>query len=382
MLSVPSETSSRPGELVRAEMAEQSAVLARIAARRPELHELIRSALPARRGAAHLRGIALIARGSSDNVAVHARYLLELATGLPVSLIAPSILTRYHVAPDTRDHLVVALSQSGRTPEIVDVAGQLVAAGGVVVAVTNDEDSPLAEVANVTLAVGTGRELAVPATKTVTGSLALVTLLAEALGNEPARNIGGELARNTRGELARYTGGEPAWAALAEAAETTLTDPTGLAAAVEILLPRLSAIHLARGLTYAAALEGALKSKETSRRVHEGYSSADFLHGPLTVASPQVAVVAYGATGPVLQDVAETARAAVRLGSPVIGVGHPDVWAGVDGAVGVPVPQTLGEALAVIPLVIRGQQLAIETTLALGLDPDSPMGLNKVTATS
>lgn len=367
MVSVPSGTQSGPGQLVRAEMAEQSAVLARIVERRPELHELIRGALPGRRSkASHLRGISLIARGSSDNVAVHARYLLELATGLPVSLVAPSILTRYHVSPDARDHLVVALSQSGRTPEIVDVAGQLVAAGAVVVAVTNDEESPLAEVAAVTLAVGTDRELAVPATKTVTGSLALVTLLAEAVGNE----------------LARYTGGEAAWAALAEAAETTLTDPTGLEAAVEILRPRLSAIHLARGLTYAAALEGALKSKETSRRVHEGYSSADFLHGPLTVASPQVAVVAYGATGPVLQDVAGTIRAAVMLGSPVIGVGHPDVWAGVNGAVGVPVPQTLGEALAVIPLVIRGQQIAIGTTLALGLDPDSPMGLNKVTATS
>ena len=238
------------------------------------------------------------------------------------------------------------------------------AAVPMVVAVTNDGDSPLASAAAVTLAVGTSRELAVPATKTVTGQLALVTLLAEAVG-----------------EISEYTGGEGAWSALAGAAADTLADTDNLGAAVAILRPRLSAIHLARGLTYAAALEGALKSKETSRRVHEGYSSADFLHGPLTVASEQVAVVAYGATGPVLDDVAQTARAAADLGSPVIGVGSPQVWAGVEGAVALPVPQTVGEALAVIPLVIRGQQLAIETTLALGLDPDSPAGLNKVTAT-
>ncbi|SDO21420.1 glutamine--fructose-6-phosphate transaminase [Nakamurella panacisegetis] len=352
--------SPRPGAQVQLEMAEQPEVLARIVGRRTELHELVRSRLPSR-----LRGISLIARGSSDNVAVHARYLLELATGLPVSLIAPSIITRYHHTPDSRDHLVVALSQSGKTPEIVDVARRLADGGGMVVAVTNDDDSPLAAAATVTLAVGTGRELAVPATKTVTGQLALVTLLAEAVGSS----------------IAEYTGGESAWAALPDAAAQTLADERLLAEAVAVLQPRGTAIHLARGLTYCAALEGALKSKETSRRVHEGFSSADFLHGPLTVASDEVAVVAYGARGPVLADVAETARAAAELGSPVIGVGAPEVWNGVPGAIGLAVPQTLGEALAVIPLVIRGQQLAIATTLALGLDPDRPAGLNKVTAT-
>lgn len=351
---------SVPGAQVQLEMAEQPEVLARIVQRRAEYHRLVRSRLPQR-----LRGISLIARGSSDNVAVHARYLLELATGLPVSLIAPSIITRYHHSPDSRDHLVVALSQSGRTPEIVDVANRLADGGGIVVAVTNDGDSPLAEAAAVTLAVGTSRELAVPATKTVIGQLALVTLLAEAVG----------------GGIGEYSGGENAWAALADAAAQTLDDVARLPEAVAILRPRRTAIHLARGLTYCAALEGALKSKETSRRVHEGYSSADFLHGPLTVASNDVAVVAYGARGPVLGDVAETARAAADLGSPVIGVGASEVWAGVSGAVGLAVPQTLGEALAVIPLVIRGQQLAIATTLALGLDPDRPTGLNKVTAT-
>jgi glucosamine--fructose-6-phosphate aminotransferase (isomerizing) len=349
-----------PGTKVRSEMAEQTAVLSSIVERRPRLHELVRAHLPER-----LRGVSLIARGSSDNVAIHARYLLELATGLPVSLIAPSLITRYHRRPDSKDYLVVALSQSGRTPEIVEVATQLGQCGGYVVAVTNDEDSPLARAAAVTLAVGTSRELAVPATKTVTGQLALVTLLAEAVGRD----------------VAEYTGGERAWSALADAVAETLEDEGDLSAAVEILRPRLSAIHLARGLTYAAALEGALKSKETSRRVHDGYSSADFLHGPLTVASPEVAIVAYGAAGPVLGDVADTAKAAAALGSPVIGVGDRAVWAGIDGAVGLPVPQTVGEALAVIPLVIRGQQLAVATTIALGLDPDSPAGLNKVTAT-
>lgn len=351
------------GAQVAAEMAEQPEVLERLVAARDAVHAEVRAAMPGR-----LRGISMIARGSSDNVAVHARYLLELATGLPVSMVAPSILTRYGRVPDLRDHLVVALSQSGRTPEIVDVAAQAVQAGAFVVAVTNDGSSPLADAAAVTLSVGTSRERAVPATKTVTGQLALVTLLAEAVCTPGT-------------DLDRYTGGAAAWSRLADAIAGTLADVEPLERAVALLADRGSGIHLARGLTYAAALEGALKAKETTRRIHEGFSSADFLHGPLTVASSDVAVVAYGAAGPVLEDVADTVRAAVELGSPVIGVGHPAVARGVDGAIGVPTPQTLGEALAVIPLIVRGQQLAVRTTLALGADPDAPQGLNKVTAT-
>lgn len=359
------------GSVVRSEMAEQPQVLANLVQRRNELHAAVQGALPTA-----LRGITLIARGSSDNVAVHARYLLELATGMPVSMVAPSLVTRYHRVSDLRDYLVVALSQSGRTPEIVDVAAQAAGVGAAVVAVTNDNESPLAEAAAVTLSVGTGAERAVPATKTVTGQLALVTLLAEAVAGSPA--IG------ERTDLTEYTGGDQAWAALPDTVADVLADTAPLSNAVSILADRPDGIHLARGLTYAAALEGALKAKETSRRVHEGYSSADFLHGPLTVASPTVSVVAYGADGPVLADVASTARAAADLGSPVVGVGHPDVVAGLpEGAKSafLPVPQRLGEALAVVPMVVRGQQLAIDTTLALGLDPDTPEGLNKVTAT-
>jgi glutamine---fructose-6-phosphate transaminase (isomerizing) len=348
------------GTQVKAEMAEQPAVLRAIADRRSAVRDAIRAALPDR-----LRGVSLVARGSSDNVAVYARYLLELATGLPVSMVAPSIVTRYHRELDVRDHLVVALSQSGRTPEIVDISSRLHEAGAVVVGITNDGGSPLAGTSTIALSVGTGQELAVPATKTVTGQLALVAALAEAID----------------GTIADYTGGPRAWDALPDVVAAVLDDEAPLAAAVELLADRRTAIHLARGLTYAAALEGALKSKETSRRVHEGYSSADFLHGPLTVASPDVAVIAYGATGPVLADVADTVARAAALGSPVIGVGAAEVWRGVPGAVGVPVPQTVGEGMAVIPLVVRGQQLAVATTLALGLDPDSPEGLNKVTAT-
>lgn len=348
------------GQQVLAEMGEQPTVLAAIAERRSALHAAIRAALPD-----PLRGICLVARGSSDNVATYARYLLELATGVPVSMAAPSLVTRYGATLRADGYLVVALSQSGRTPEIVAVSQALAEQGGRVVAVTNEIDSPLADVAAAALSVGTSQELAVPATKTVTGQLALVALLAEAVGTG----------------IGAYTGGDAAWAALPGVVAATLADTASIDRAVELLLPHPSAIHLARGLTYAAALEGALKSKETSRRVHDGYSSADFLHGPLTVAGPNVPVVGYGVPGPVLADVVETVGRAASLGSPVVGVGASEIAASVPGAAAVPVPAGLGEALVAIPLVVRGQQLAIATTIALGMDPDSPEGLNKVTAT-
>ncbi len=348
------------GSQVLREMAEQPEVLGRIADRRAEIHQQVRAAL--RRPPVAVR---LIARGSSDNVAIHARYLLELATGLPVSLVAPSLITRYGQRPDARDHLVVALSQSGRTPEIVDVVNRLSATGAMVVAITNDDRSPLAEAAAITLSVRTSDELAVPATKTVTGQLALVTALAEAVGES----------------ISTHTGGEEAWRALSDVVGRVVAREDGVEDAVALLLAWPTAVHLARGLTYAAALEGALKCKETTRRVHEGLSSADFLHGPLTVSAPGLPVVAYAAAGPVLDDVAQTTRAAADLGSSVVGVGDPRVCRDISGAVAIGIPPGLGEALAVIPLVIRGQQLAIRTTLAMGLDPDAPAGLNKVTAT-
>ncbi len=356
-------------ELVLSEMGEQSEVLRRIVERRPALRAQIREKLNSEQFAGGLRGICLLARGSSDNVAVHARYLLELATGHPVALIAPSLITRYGRTPDLRNYLMVAISQSGRTPEITDIAKLAAQAGAFVVSVTNEDTSPLADVATINLAVQAGPELAVPATKTVTGQLAMVVLLAEAL----------------EADLDQFTGGDAAWAALPDVVQQVLADTEGLQAAVDILQPRSAAVHLARGLSYAAALEGALKSKETARRVHEGYSSADFLHGPLTVAGPQVAVIAYGVPSPVLPDVIETVRAAVGLGAPVIGVGSPELTEGLaDQGVScaqLSIPSGLGEALAVIPMVVRGQQLAVATTLALGMNPDAPQGLNKVTAT-
>src|SRR3954454_7220164 len=149
-----------PGMQMRREMDEQPEVLARLLSRRV--------AVTTR----DIAGVVIVARGSSDHAAVYGRYLLELATRRPVALAAPSLHTRYGARTDASGWLVVGVSQSGATPEIVDVVERLRASGGHAVAITNDASSPLAVVSDAVIELGAGEELAVPATKTFTAQLA------------------------------------------------------------------------------------------------------------------------------------------------------------------------------------------------------------------
>ena len=159
-----------------AEMAEQPRVLAGVLRRAETDAEAIRAVLPE-----PLAGTMFLARGSSDNAAVFGRYLVELRSGRPAGLMAPSLYTRYHAAVDWSGFLVVALSQSGATPEIVRTCADLRAAGAVVIGLTNLPGSPLAEVVDRELLARAGPERAVPATKTVTAQLALLVTVTSAL---------------------------------------------------------------------------------------------------------------------------------------------------------------------------------------------------------
>src|SRR3954462_13481133 len=138
-----------PGELMRAEMAEQPQVLRALIARGgPDLGPYAR--------------VVIVARGSSDHAAIYGRYLLALATGRPVALAAPSLFTRYGARTDVSGRLVVGVSQSGKAPEIVAVVERLRAGGGTAIAITNHADSPLAAAAEAVIELGAGEERAVP----------------------------------------------------------------------------------------------------------------------------------------------------------------------------------------------------------------------------
>ena len=318
---------------MRQEMGEQPGVLERLIERGVQL------------APRELAGVVIVARGSSDNAAIYGRYLLELATGRPVALAAPSLHTRYGARTDASGWLVVGVSQSGATPEIVTVVERLRATGGFAVAITNDPQSPLAATSDTVIELGAGAEKAVPATKTFTAQLAAFAVLAAALGDVPW--AAAELARVPQA-VAEVINHEEQVRALAER----------WARSEELVVT-------ARGWLYPAALETALKVREAALVSAQGFSVADFLHGPIAAVDPGAAVLALRADGPAAADVDEalTALKAREADTQVM------VFDG------------LPEALTPIPASVRGQQLALELALRRGLDPDAPRGLNKVTIT-
>ena len=332
-----------------AEMTEQPRVLASLLDRRADIRARVRPlADPAP------AGVVLVARGSSDNAAVYGRYLLELAVGRPVALAAPSLFTLYDAHVDTRGWIVVGLSQSGRTPEIVDVFERYQAAGARGIAITNDAASPLAGAADALVELGAGEELAVPATKTFLAQLAAFALVAEALGPVP-------WSEDDLGPLPDHVG-------------TVLADPDPARAAAAQLEGADGLIAVGRGFLFSVALEAALKLKETCLLLAEGLSAADFRHGPIAVIQRAFPVLALSAAGAAAADMAD-------LEARLRGHAGPLLRLAPDPAAELPIPAGVPEALAPIVAVVRAQQLAREVALARGLDPDAPPGLSKVTAT-
>jgi len=334
-----------------AEMAEQPDRLRGLLARYDDIAERVRAVAPT---PAELNGIAIVARGSSDHAAVYGRYLLEAATGKPVSLAAPSLYTLYGIDADYRGQLVIAVSQSGATPEIVRTLEALQDAGGSGLAITNERDSPLAHAAAEVIELGVGEERAVPATKTVTGQFTAFASIAAALGRAPF----------TRRELD----------AIPDAVQGVLDDAGNMTTAATALVRSAQLIIVARGYLYAAALETALKIKETCSLLADGYSAADLRHGPIAAVTAGLPVVALCAAGPAEADVSSLIEELRARGARVLVVGS-----GARADVGVPAGTP--EPLAPIVAVVRGQQLAHDLAVALGRDPDSPVGLTKVTPT-
>jgi glucosamine--fructose-6-phosphate aminotransferase (isomerizing) len=335
-------------------MAEQPEALARMLARRDDIVAAVRGVVPT-----ELRGVVLVARGSSDNAALHARYLMQLTSGRPVALAAPSLWTRYGADTSLRGWLAVAVSQSGRTPEIIETVDRMRVAGARVVAVTNAEGSDLEAVADVTVSLEAGEERAVPATKTVTSSILALAHIAAGLGTQPW------VAERER----RLPDDVAAVLASADAVDRALE-----------VLGEVETVHVGRGYTLPVALEAALKIKETSLRHASGYATADFRHGPVAAARRGSGVVAYAARGPVLEDVVSLATEMSARGLPTVIA--TDAAEHLDTSVPtVAVPAGLPEPFVAIPLTVRAQQLAYAITRAAGLDPDRPAGLSKITIT-
>ena len=313
--------------------------------------------------------IILAARGTSDNAAQFGRYLLEITTGIPVSLAAPSIFTLYGSTLDFRDATVVAISQSGESTDTNIVLEQARAAGAITVGVTNEADSALAKLAQHVILVRAGREQSVAATKTYTGQLLSFYLLAYALG-----------APLPADALKRL----PGFAAKALELEHAVTERS----LRYTYMTR--AVSIARGLNYSNAFEFALKLMETCYVVAERFSAADLLHGPIAMvetAFPSFLFAPAGVTWPGMKEMVEKLQGLKSETLVITDTGNRDATDLCPK--GICIPADLAErsgALPVdvwtpIPYIIPAQLMAAHLAEHKGLDPDRPRTLSKVTRT-
>jgi glutamine---fructose-6-phosphate transaminase (isomerizing) len=308
------------------------------------------------------RQVLFIARGSSDNAAVYGSYLIQAHAGRLATLASPSIATTYKKKIDLSGVLAVAISQSGKTEEIVETLDWAAGCGARTVAVTNGEGSPLAEAAQLALVTKAGDELAVPATKTYTTQLAALAVLGIGLGAEV------DIAdlRRAPEEIDRLI------------AATEATDD--LAAMVEELAAVPGAVVSGRGIAYGTALELAIKLKEACYLHAMGLSYADLLHGPIAVVDRDTpAILVAAGDGPTLAGTVALAERVTAAGAKAYGVGGGRMLAEASTRA-LPGPD-LPEWVAPLALIVPGQLLTEALARRLGIDPDVPRGLGKVTQT-
>ncbi len=347
--------------LMLAEIAEQPKTLERTI--RQESKRIDRFAARLRQRS--LRLIVLVARGSSDNAALFGRYLLELTTGLPVSLAAPAIHTLYRTKLDLRDALVIGISQSGEGDDVNLVLENAKRCGAITLGITNEPDSTMAKQTDETLLIHAGRERSVAATKTYTGQLFVIQLLARALAQHSGRQ-----AIRHRMELELVP----------ELAATALELKPVIVEMVERFTYVDHCVVVGRGLNYANAYEFAIKLMETCYVVAERFSAADFLHGPIALVERGFPVFIFAPPGPTL---AGMKQLLVRLN----GLGAETVVISSEASVlrppsrAVAFAKRIPELLTPIPYIVPAQLFAALLAKSKGLTPDRPRSLQKITKT-
>ncbi len=297
--------------------------------------------------------VVIAARGTSDNAARYAQYVWGARNHRTVALAAPSLFGPYAAPPRLDGAFVVAISQSGASPDLIAVVEEAVGQGRPTMAITNEPASPLAGAADHVVPLDAGPELAVAATKTYTASLAVVAALSDLWRG----GLDAELRRLPEVVAATLAGG----------AESP--DLGFLVAADRVAV-------VGRGYNQATAFEMALKMQELSQVLAHPYSAADFRHGPLALVEPGFPIVLVTAAGALAVDLADLAATVAGLGADVLTLGN-DMPAG---------PRTAAYAateewLSPIPAIVAGQLLTHHLTRLRGLDPDSPRTITKVTRT-
>lgn len=304
--------------------------------------------------------VIIAARGSSDNAARYAQYLFGAHNRLQVALATPSLFSIYRRPPDMQGALVVGVSQSGQSPDIVEAVMEGRRQGRPTLAITNVPTSPLAQAAEGVILLQTGPERAIAASKTYTASLACLAMFSCLLAEDTERFE----------DLKRI--------------------PALMAQTLQILAPTLQRVEryrfmshssvIGRGFNYSTAFEIALKIKELTQVVTEPYSSADFRHGPIALVSSGFPVFVTAPSGEVSGDLHNLIVELQELGSELLVIS--DEQNLLEKAhLPLPLPSGIPEWLSPLVAVIPGQLFGLELAKIRGLNPDSPEGLRKVTET-
>jgi glutamine---fructose-6-phosphate transaminase (isomerizing) len=341
--------------LMLQEIAEQPSALEKtIASERAKIQSLGRSV--------RSRGvdlIVLVARGSSDNAALFGRYLLEITTGIPVSLSAPSVHTLYQGKLKLKHALVIGVSQSGEGEDINFVLENGRQSGAFTIGITNEPASSMTKLVDETLLMHGGKEQSVAATKTFTGQMMLFYMLASALAPD-GRGI----------EYDR----------IPEFASRALEQQPAIVELVQRYVFMENCVVVGRGLAYANAYEFALKLMETCYVVAERFSSADFLHGPVAMIERHFPVILFAPPGVMLDGTRDLIERLRELSADTLVITG-DLEAAAKCSRSIIMPREIDEFRAPIPYIIPAQLFAALLAEAKGLDPDKPRSLSKVTRT-
>jgi glucosamine--fructose-6-phosphate aminotransferase (isomerizing) len=340
--------------LLEQEIQSQPAVIARLLERETRHIEQIIAQLPA------FEYVIIAARGSSDHAATYAKYAWTTLAGYPVALAAPSLLTMYKAPPRLAGALVVGISQSGQSPDIVAVLEEGKRQGRPTLAITNDGTSPLATIADHVVELHVGPELSVAATKTYTAQLAVMALFAATWSGE-----------------AQYLA---ALQQLPGAIEATLQLTPEIAQRVERYRYMDRCVIIGRGYNYATSFELALKLKELTYVMATAYSSADFRHGPIATIETGLPVFLVMPTGATFDDMLELAGELPQLGAELLVISESSQALSL-ARTALPIAPGVPEWLSPLTAIIPGQLFALHLALTKGLNPDVPRGLRKVTRT-
>lgn len=302
----------------------------------------------------------IAARGTSDNAGRYAQYLLGAVNQLPVGLATPSLYSIYHRPPKFQDALVIGISQSGKSPDIVSVVAEARAQGAATLAITNVPGSPLGQSAENVIPLHAGPERSVAATKTYTAQLMALALLSASLANNA--------------EMFATLEQIPAQMRI------VLSMSEEIARAAERYRYMRVCVVIGRGYNYATAFETALKIKELSYVLAEPYSSADFMHGPVALIEEAFPTLVIAPAGVVQNELAQFVQTLNERGAEVIAISDvPEILklARVGLCINVNVPEWASPLVC----ILVGQLFAMHLAHVRDYDVDRPRGLRKVTET-